>query len=87
MNADDEQAIRDLVGNWLAASNSGDHDTVLRLMAEDVVFLQPGQAPMRGRAAFAAAQRGSPERRFKRMPTSAKYASRATSPIAGITCP
>lgn len=53
----DEQAIRELVANWLAATNSGDHDSVLRLMSEDVVFLQPGQPPMRGRAAFAAAQR------------------------------
>jgi len=53
----DEQAIRDLVATWLAASKSGDNETVLSLMAEDVVFLQPGQAPMRGRAGFAAAQK------------------------------
>lgn len=53
----DEQAIRDLVATWLDASKSGDNEAVLGLMAEDVVFLLPGQPPMRGREAFAAAQR------------------------------
>ena len=55
---DDEQAIRQLVVTWLDASMSGDTQTVLGLMAEDVVFLLPGHPPMRGRAAFAAAQSG-----------------------------
>jgi uncharacterized protein (TIGR02246 family) len=53
----DEKAIRDLIATWLGASKAGDSDTVLSLMAEDVVFLQPGQLPMRGRSAFAAAQK------------------------------
>jgi len=53
----DEQAIRDLIATWLRASKSGDKETVLSLMAEDVVFLQPGQPPMRGRSGFAAAQK------------------------------
>ncbi|HET7063043.1 MAG TPA: SgcJ/EcaC family oxidoreductase [Rudaea sp.] len=53
----DEKAIRDLIASWLRASKSGDNETVLSLMAEDVVFLQPGQAPMRGRSGFAAAQK------------------------------
>jgi uncharacterized protein (TIGR02246 family) len=52
----DEQAIRDLVANWLSASKAGDADKVLSLMAEDVVFLTPGHPPMRGKAAFAASQ-------------------------------
>jgi len=52
----DEQAIRDLVSTWLSATRAGDHETVLGLMAEDVVFLQPGQEPIRGRAAFAKMQ-------------------------------
>jgi uncharacterized protein (TIGR02246 family) len=52
----DEQAIRDLVANWLSASKAGDTDKVLALMAEDVVFLTPGHPPMRGKAAFAASQ-------------------------------
>jgi len=53
----DEQAIRDLIRNWLEASKTGNVDAILQLMAEDVVFLQPGQPPMRGRTAFAAAQK------------------------------
>jgi len=53
----DEQAIRELIDTWLRASKAGDREVVLSLMAEDVVFLQPGQAPMRGRAGFAAAQK------------------------------
>jgi len=50
----DEQEIRELVSTWMAASQAGDVDTVLKLMAEDVVFLVPGQPPMR-KADFAAA--------------------------------
>jgi uncharacterized protein (TIGR02246 family) len=53
--ADDEQQIRQLVATWLEATKNGDIATVLGLMAEDVVFLVPGQAPMIGRAAFEAA--------------------------------
>ena len=51
----DEQAIRDLIMSWLAHSAAGDTNALLDLMTEDVVFLQPGQAPMRGRHDFAAA--------------------------------
>jgi uncharacterized protein (TIGR02246 family) len=54
----DEQAIRDLVATWLSATKAGDTEKVLSLMAEDVVFLRPGQPPMRGKAAFAATQSG-----------------------------
>jgi len=53
----DETAIRDLIATWLRASKAGDKETVLGLMSEDVVFLQPGQPPMRGRSGFAAAQK------------------------------
>ncbi len=52
----DEQAIRDLVGRWHTATAAGDGDTVLGLMAEDVVFLvagQPAQRPQRLRARLA----------------------------------
>lgn len=42
---DDEQAIRDLVATWLDASERGDLETVLGLMADDVVFMVPGQEP------------------------------------------
>jgi uncharacterized protein (TIGR02246 family) len=48
----DEAAIRALVATWLSASKTGDVDTVLSLMTDDVVFLQPGQPVMR-KAAFA----------------------------------
>ena len=48
----DEQAIRDLVALWHKATADGDVDTVLGLMAEDVVFLVAGQPPMRGRSTF-----------------------------------
>jgi uncharacterized protein (TIGR02246 family) len=53
----DEQEIRQLVATWMAATKSGDIDTVLSLMAEDVVFLLPGQPPMVGKSAFAEAAR------------------------------
>lgn len=53
----DEQEIREVINTWMEASLAEDVDRVLRLMAEDVVFLLPGQPPMRGRAAFAAASR------------------------------
>jgi uncharacterized protein (TIGR02246 family) len=54
----DEQAIRELIRTWHTASQAGDLPTVLSLMSEDVVFLTAGHAPMRGRAAFAAASQG-----------------------------
>jgi len=55
---DDEQAIRNLIANWLSASKAGDTETVLGLMSDDVVFLVCGQPPMRGKEAFAAGQAG-----------------------------
>ncbi len=51
MNAD-EQAIRNLVAQWHIATAAGDVETVLDLMAEDVVFLVAGQPPMKGRGTF-----------------------------------
>jgi uncharacterized protein (TIGR02246 family) len=52
----DEQEIRQLVATWMSATKSGDNEKVLNLMAEDVVFLIPGQPPMRGKSAFATGQ-------------------------------
>ena len=49
----DEQAIRQLIERWLSATRDGDVDTVLGLMAPDVIFLVAGQPPMQGRDAFA----------------------------------
>ena len=51
--SDDEQAIRDLIDEWMAASKAGDLDTVLGLMTDDVVFMVPGREPF-GKAEFAA---------------------------------
>lgn len=54
----DEQAIRTLVAEWHRATAAGDVESVLRLMAEDVVFLVAGQPPMRGRLNFEKGLRG-----------------------------
>jgi len=54
---DDEQAIRNLVAEWQRASAAGDVATLTSLMDEDVIFLTPGNPPMRGRDAFVAAFR------------------------------
>jgi uncharacterized protein (TIGR02246 family) len=51
----DEQEIRQLVATWMTATKAGNIETVLSLMAEDVVFLMPGRSPMIGKSAFAAA--------------------------------
>ena len=48
----DQQAIREVLALWHRATAAGDVNTVLKLMAEDVVFLVAGHPPMRGRAAF-----------------------------------
>jgi len=49
----DEQAIRALIADWQVAAAEGNLQRLCELMAEDVVFLSPGQAPVRGRQAFA----------------------------------
>jgi uncharacterized protein (TIGR02246 family) len=51
--SDDERAIRNLVEKWLAASKSGDLDTLLGLMTDDVIFMVPGRKPF-GKKEFAA---------------------------------
>jgi uncharacterized protein (TIGR02246 family) len=48
----DEQAIRELVATWMAASQAGDVETVLGLMTDDVIFMVPGREPF-GKEAFA----------------------------------
>jgi uncharacterized protein (TIGR02246 family) len=53
----DKQEIRQLATTWMTATKAGDIETVLSLMAEDVVFLLPGQPPMIGKSAFAAVAR------------------------------
>ena len=52
----DEEQIRQLLSSWMAATQAGDVERVLALMADDVVFLVPGRAPMR-KPEFAALSR------------------------------
>ncbi len=50
----DEQEIHEVHSTWIAAVNGGDLDHLLTLMTDDVVFINPGQAPF-GRDAFSLA--------------------------------
>src|SRR4051794_30508555 len=54
--SEDERAIREVIATWMRASAEGDSETVLGLMADDVVFFVPGRAF--GKQEFAAAQQG-----------------------------
>jgi uncharacterized protein (TIGR02246 family) len=54
--SDDERAIRDLIATWIAASKSGDLNTVLGLMSDDMIFMVPGRSF--GKAEFKAASEG-----------------------------
>ena len=54
---DDERAIRELVATWMKASQAGDVEIVLSLMADDVVFMTPGREPF-GKAEFAQMSKG-----------------------------
>ena len=49
--ASDERAIRKMHSTWIDAVNAGDLACLLSLMANDVVFLNPGQTPC-GRDGF-----------------------------------
>ena len=49
----DERAIREVHKTWIDAVNAGDLVRLLGLMADDVVFLNPGRAPF-GRDGFPA---------------------------------
>jgi uncharacterized protein (TIGR02246 family) len=53
MKTKDEQAIRDLYATWRRATMAEDLPTILNLIAEDAVFLVPGQPPMLGKEQFA----------------------------------
>jgi uncharacterized protein (TIGR02246 family) len=74
----DEQEIRNLVSTWMAATKAGDIETVLSLMAEDVVFLVAGQSPMIGKSTFSAAAKTLSDHEGRRtsrrtIPLSIKY--------------
>jgi uncharacterized protein (TIGR02246 family) len=62
--SEDERAIREVIAAWMSASEAGDVDTVLNLMADDVVFLVPGREPF-GKREFAAAARTMSGARLK----------------------
>ena len=49
----DERAIREVHSTWIDAVNAGDLVCLLGLMADDVVFLNPGHEPF-GRDGFSA---------------------------------
>jgi uncharacterized protein (TIGR02246 family) len=56
----DERAIREVHAAWVDAANAGDLTRLLALMADDVVFLNPGRAPLgwdEFKAGFSAAHR------------------------------
>jgi uncharacterized protein (TIGR02246 family) len=61
---DDERTIRELIQTWLGATQKGDLQTVLGLMADDVIFMVPGQNPF-GKEAFAASFRALAGVRFE----------------------
>ena len=56
MNSD-EQQIRQLIDKWGRATAAGDLQTILGLMADDAIFLTPGQPPM-NKQAFAVTFKG-----------------------------
>ena len=84
----DEDEIRQLVAKSHRATAAGDLETILGLMAEDVVFLRAGQTPVRGKARRS--RRGhAPRSRSSassRPATCRRCARPATSPIAGPSC-
>ena len=43
--APDEREIREVHSTWISAVNAGDLVRLLTLMTDEVVFLNPGQAP------------------------------------------
>lgn len=53
--SDDEKAVRKLVDDWMAATKAGDKQTVLEMVADDVLFITPFGPPF-GKKEFAGAQ-------------------------------
>ena len=60
----DEQEIRTLVATWMEASKVGDLETLSGLMADDVLFLAPGQEPF-GKDGFLATSRDMKDLRIE----------------------
>lgn len=55
--SNDEQAIREWLNEWLQASAMGDYKRMTAMLADDMVFLVPGQPPF-GKPQFSAAWEG-----------------------------
>jgi uncharacterized protein (TIGR02246 family) len=72
----DESAIRDLIETWCRATEAGNLDAILPLMAEDMLFLTPGQEPF-GKRQFAAG--------FRQSAGQAKVAVRADVQEIGVS--
>jgi uncharacterized protein (TIGR02246 family) len=53
---EDEEAIADMVAEWMRASKAGDTEAVLRLIADDAVLTVVGREPF-GKTAFAEAMK------------------------------
>jgi uncharacterized protein (TIGR02246 family) len=64
MMGEDEKNIRRLVDVWMAATQAGDTDTVLSLMADDAVFMVAGREPF-GKEAFQALANGQKDLRIE----------------------
>ena len=62
--SEDERAIRNLIATWMTATQTGDLEKVLSLMADDVIFMVPGHPPF-GKAEFAATSRGTKDVRLE----------------------
>jgi uncharacterized protein (TIGR02246 family) len=73
------------VATWMAASKRGDTDTVLSLMADDVIFMVPGHEPF-GKETFAAASR-SMVSASKERARSRRSRCWAAGPICAIVSP
>ena len=48
----DEQAVREVIAGWQAATAEGDVERLSAMVDEDVVFLTPSRQPMLGKEAF-----------------------------------
>jgi uncharacterized protein (TIGR02246 family) len=55
----DEQAIRETILNWLAASKEGDSQSLAAMLDDDMLFVVRGQPPF-GKQAFLAGSQGKP---------------------------
>ena len=82
----DEQAIRKLIGDWMAASARGDLAKVLSMMSDDVVFMTPGREPF-GKQEFAAQSAGMKDMKIEGVANRSRSRCSATGPGCATTSP